>query len=66
MRGLYKLRNNNEPRGFNFGKHESDAQNEFHRYAGAKSEDFRDSSGPRVVAQNPAALSLHQVSRART
>ena len=38
----YKLRNTDELSGFNFSKRETDAQNEFHRYARAESRDFRD------------------------
>jgi hypothetical protein len=62
----YKLRNNNEPRGLNFGKREPDAQNEFYPHARTENRDFRDRSGPGVVAENPSALPLHSFSGAWT
>jgi hypothetical protein len=62
----YKLRNTDELCGFNFGKREADAQNEFHRYARAESRDLRDRSGSGVVAKDSSTLSLHSFSGART
>ena len=62
----YKLHNNDEPCGLSFGKREPDAQNEFHSYGRAEKEDFRDSSEPRLVAENPSALPVHSFSGAGT
>jgi hypothetical protein len=46
IRDCCKLRNNDEVRGFNFGKREADAQNEFYSHARTENGDFRDSGRP--------------------